>query len=134
MQPPAAIRAICLLAAGRDILPAMVADDRREFQRLRLAKPILALMDGQNALILDIGVGGAYIEHYGAMPEGARFKLLFRWQSADVEFLCEVRRGRVIRTGGDGLSVVSHSGVRFLKPIGDAGARLNDMMATFVGR
>src|SRR4051794_21770431 len=112
----------------------MVASDRREFQRLRLAKPILALMDGQNALILDIGVGGAYIEHYGALPEGARFKLLFRWQRNDVEFLCEARRSRVVRTGGDHMSVVSHTGVRFLEATGDADARLNDMMATFVGR
>ena len=112
----------------------MVANDRREFQRLRLAKPILALMDGQNALILDIGVGGAYIEHYGALPEGARFKLLFRWQRNDVELLCEVRRSRVVRTGGDQMSVVSHTGVRFLEAIGEADARLNDMMATFVGR
>jgi hypothetical protein len=112
----------------------MVANDRREFQRLRLAKPILALMDGQNALILDIGVGGAYIEHYGALPPGARFKLLFRWQRNDVEFLCEVRRSEVVRTGGDQMSLVSHSGVRFLDPAGDADAHLNDMMATFVGR
>jgi len=34
----------------------MVTNDRREFQRLRLAKPILAQLDSQNALILDIGV------------------------------------------------------------------------------
>ena len=112
----------------------MVANDRREYQRLRLAKPILALMDGQNALILDIGIAGAYIEHYGALPPGARFKLLFRWQRADVELLCEVRRGRVVRSGGDNMSVVSHSGVQFVEAIGDADARLNDMMATFVGR
>ena len=112
----------------------MVANDRREFQRLRLAKPILALMDGQSALILDIGIAGAYIEHYGALPPGARFKLLFRWQRADVELLCEVRRARVVRSGGDNMSVVSHSGVQFVEAIGDADARLNDMMATFVGR
>lgn len=112
----------------------MVANDRREFQRLSLAKPILGLMDGQNALILDIGVGGAYIEHYGAMPEGTRLKLLFRWRGADVEFLCEVRRSRVVRSGGDNMSIVSHSGVRFIDAVGDADERLNDMMATFVGR
>src|SRR5437764_1344702 len=108
----------CLLVV-RDILTEMVTNDRREFQRLRLAKPILALMDGQNALILDIGVGGAYIEHYGALPPGARFKLLFRWQSADVEMLCEVRRARVVRGGGDNMSIVSHSGVRFVEAVGD---------------
>ena len=112
----------------------MVANDRREFQRLRLAKPILALMDGQNALILDIGVGGAYLEHYGAYPSGARFKLMFRWQGTDVEFLCEVRRSRVVRAGGDNMSIVSHSGVQFVESVGDADERLNDMMATFVGR
>jgi len=112
----------------------MVANDRRDYQRLRLAKPILALMDGQNALILDIGVGGAYIEHYGSLPQGARFRLLFRWQREDVEFLCEVRRSRVVRSGGDNLSVVSHSGVQFIEAAGGSEARLNDMMATFVGR
>ena len=112
----------------------MVANDRREFQRLRLAKPILALMDGQNALILDIGVGGAYVEHYGALPKGARFKLLFRWLGGDVEFLCEVRRSRVVRSGGDKMSIVSHSGVQFVEAAGQSEARLNDMMATFVGR
>jgi len=112
----------------------MVANDRREFQRLRLAKPILALMDGQNALILDIGVGGAYIEHYGALPPGAQFKLVFRWHGADVEFLCEVRRSVVVRSGGDNMSIVSHSGVQFIEAIGDADEHLNDMMATFVGR
>lgn len=112
----------------------MVADDRREFQRLRLAKPILALMDGQNALILDIGVGGAFIEHYGSLPRGAKLKLTFRWQGADIEFLCQVRRSRVVRSGGDNMSVVSHSGVQFVEAAGDSAMRLNDMMATFVGR
>lgn len=112
----------------------MVANDRREFQRLRLAKPILALMDGQNALILDIGIGGAYLEHYGALPPGARFKLLFRWLGADVELLCEVRRARVVRSGGDNMSIVSHSGVRFVEATRESDARLNDMMATFIGR
>jgi hypothetical protein len=112
----------------------VVTNDRREFQRLRLAKPILALMDGQNALILDIGIGGAYIEHYGALPPGARFKLLFRWQGGDVELLCEVKRSRVVRSGGDNMSLVSHSGVMFVEAAAGADARLNDMMATFVGR
>jgi len=112
----------------------MVTNDRREFQRLRLAKPILALMNGQNALILDIGVGGAYLEHYGAIASGARFDLVFRWQGEDVEFVCEVARSEVVRTGGDGVSIVSHTGVRFVAAEGDSEARLNDMMATFVGR
>ena len=112
----------------------MVTNDRREFQRLRLAKPILALMTRQNALILDIGVGGAYIEHYGAVASGSRFDLVFRWQGEDVDFVCEVARSEVVRTGGDGVSVVSHTGLRFVQARGESETRLNDMMATFVGR
>ena len=109
-----------------------MALERREFQRLRLAKPILALLDGQNALILDVGVAGAFVEHYGTLQPGQQFRLLFRWNGEDVEFLCEVRRSVVER--GSGESAVSHTGVRFVKAFGESEARLEDMMATFVGR
>ena len=108
-----------------------MAVDRREFQRLRLAKPILALLDGQNALVLDIGVGGAFVEHYGTFSPRQRFRLLFRWKAEDVEFLCEVRRTGVVRGSGD--SAVSHTGARFVEAFGESEERLQDMMATFVG-
>src|SRR5437899_3361422 len=76
-----------MLAAGFAYLSETMAVDRRDFQRLRLAKPILSLLDGQNALILDIGIGGVFIEHYGTFPPRQRFRLLFRWKSDDVEYL-----------------------------------------------
>ena len=110
----------------------MPANDRREAQRLRLANPILALLDGQNALILDVGVSGAFVEHYGEPNPGDRFTLLFRWKGTDVEFICEVAHTTVVRTTAT--STVSHTGVRFTKPVADAESRLNDMMATFVGK
>jgi len=110
----------------------MTSDDRREFQRLRLAKPILGMLEGHNALILDIGVTGAFVEHYGKAEVGERLMLLFRWKGTDVEYVSEVRRTGVIRKAAN--DVVSHSGLRFLQPIGDSEARLNDMVATFVGK
>ncbi len=110
----------------------MAASDRREFQRLRLAKPILALLDGQNALILDIGISGAFIEHYGEPKAGERQRLLFRWKGTDVEIIAEFAHTIVVRKTPN--AVVSHSGLRFVQAIGDAEARLNDMMATFVGK
>jgi hypothetical protein len=113
----------------------MQSDDRREFQRLKLAKPILATMDGESALIIDIGVAGAFLEHYGELARGHEFDLSFRWRGEDVAFRCEVARTTVVRTpGGDGASAVSHTGVRFVEPRGKSQARLHDMMATFVGR
>ena len=110
----------------------MVGSDRREFQRLSLAKPILGLLDGQNALILDVGVGGAFIEHYGMSLPGQRHKLLFKWKGEDVEFIAEVARSNVVRTSGP--MSVSQSGLRFVQAIGKSENRLQDMMATFVGK
>ncbi|MDQ3280568.1 MAG: hypothetical protein M3Q69_04065 [Acidobacteriota bacterium] len=108
-------------------------DDRREHQRLKLSKPILASMGSNNALILDVGLAGAFLEHYGSVRIGERFPLTFRWQGADVEFLCEVTRSTVVRDpGGDGKSLVSHTGVRFAEAFGDARVRLQDLITTFV--
>jgi hypothetical protein len=46
-----------------------------------------------------------------------------------------VARTSIVRApGGDGKSIVSHTGVRFVDAIGDANARLQDLIATFVGR
>lgn len=113
----------------------MVADDRRKFQRLELQKPILALMRGQNALVLDIGMAGALIEHYGEAQHGDRFPLVFRWQGKDVQLECEVVRSTVSRAvAGDGQSSASHTGVRFIDPTGEDAERLQDLIVTFVGR
>lgn len=108
--------------------------ERREYQRLKLTKPILATMKGANALILDVGVAGAFLEHYGTVSAGDRFQLVFRWQGEDVEFGCEVARSVVVRDAvGDGANPVSHSGVRFIEAVGDSDDRLQNLIATFVG-
>ena len=113
----------------------MQHDDRRRFQRLRLSKPILALAREASVLILDLGVSGAMIEHYGTSAPGERFRLSFRWQGNDVEFSCEVVRSAVMRNpGGAAANVVSHTGVRFLEALGDSAEHLKQLMATFVGR
>lgn len=110
----------------------MLSSDRRQFQRLRLGKPILGLLDDQNALILDIGVSGAYVEHYGKPQIGRRVTLLFRWKGADVGFHCDVSHTDIIRSAAN--DVVSHTGLHFAQPIGQSEARVNDMVATFVGK
>ena len=92
------------------------------------------MMDGNNALVLDIGVSGALVEHYGVCTPGDKFILSFRWQGTDVEFVCAVVRSIVTREAAEGQSTVSHTGVRFTKAIGDSEKHLEDFMATFVGR
>lgn len=112
----------------------MTANDRREFQRLHLAKPILAQFGDGNALVLDIGVGGALIEHHGRAEPGEQRHLKFRWKGADVSFDCEVIRTRVVRERPNMETVTAHTGLRFIASHGRSDEYLNDMMATFVGR
>ena len=113
----------------------MLRDDRREFQRLKLSKPILATMGASNALILDIGLAGVFLEHFGTAEAGEQFPLTFRWQGEDVTFQCEVVRSTVVRLpAGDGKSIASHTGARFVDAEGQGRARLQDLITTFVGR
>ena len=113
----------------------MSSEERRQFQRLKLSKPILATIDEMNALILDVGITGALIEHYGTPSPGDKFTLTFRWQGEDVELDCEVARTSVVREpGGDGKSITSHTGVRFLPSEHGSHERLQNLIATFVGR
>ena len=112
----------------------MTSSDRREYQRLHLAKPILSQFGGDNALILDIGVGGALLEHHGLAESWEQRQLKFRWKGEEVDFTVEVIRSRVVRELVAMQTVTSHTGVRFLGSSRAAAEHLNDMMATFVGR
>lgn len=113
----------------------MLPSDRREFQRLRLAKPVLGLLDGMPALVLDLGVTGAFVEHHGTVQPGAEALLSFRWKAKSIEFLCRVAHSAVVRQpASDGISDVSHSGLQFLEPQGDSAGNLQDMIATYVGQ
>jgi len=109
-------------------------DDRRQFQRLKLARPILATVDGASALLLDVGVAGAFVEHQGRLQPGANFSLSFRWQGEELEFECEVVRTKIVKPSADSAAVIAHSGVRFVDASVDSYAKLRKMMATFVGR
>lgn len=107
--------------------------ERREFQRLKLAKPILGTLDKHSALILDIGLGGAFLEHRGRANRGLKFRLSFKWQGEDIAFDASVLRSSIVREGGEE-GIVSHSAVKFVGFVGNAEERLEQMMATFVGQ
>lgn len=109
----------------------MHSNDRRIFQRLRLPRPILGTLDGQNTLILDLGVIGAFVEHYGVATPKTRCRLQFKWQRDDIEIICDVARTEVVRRSG--AKALSHTGLRFVEAIGDSEERLNDLIASFVG-
>jgi hypothetical protein len=106
--------------------------DRRIFQRLRLPRPILGTLDGQNTLILDLGVIGAFVEHFGVTTPRTRSRLQFQWQGDQIEIDCEVARTEVVRRSG--ANALSHTGLRFIEAVGSSEERLHDLIASFVGK
>jgi hypothetical protein len=110
----------------------MHTTDRRIFQRLRLPRPILGTLDGQNTLILDLGVVGAFVEHYGVTTPKTTSRLQFLWQGEEIEILCEVARTEVVRRSGT--NALSHTGLRFIDAVGRSEERLHDLIASFVGK
>src|SRR5438105_6018717 len=109
-------------------------DDRRQFPRFKLPRPILAAIDGESALLLDVGVAGAFVEHHGKIEPGTHFTLSFRWQGEELDFMCEVARSKVVRPSVDAGSIVSHSGLRFVDASMQSKQKLQEMMTTFVRR
>lgn len=112
----------------------MNAEDRRAYQRLKLPKPMQAVVDGLHALILDVGMSGVFVEHFGKVATGDRFRLAFNWRGSDLDYTCEVIRSRVTRRSVGAQPALSQSGVRFVEAHGDSDDKLADMIATFVGR
>lgn len=112
----------------------MEVPERREFQRLKLVKPIRAALNGATALILDIGINGALVEHQGPARSGQNFDLTFRWQGSDITFHCDVVRSTIVTPPEGDEPAVSHSGLEFTSPVGDSEERLQEMMATFIGK
>lgn len=128
------LRFRCWRLSRSAILTPSMGSERRHSQRMKLAKPLLGMIDGQNGLILDVGISGAFVEHHGTYKTGERARLTFRWHGSDIEYLCEVVHTTVVREGFGRTPPVSHSGLRFVESIGGSDELLQDMMATFVGR
>lgn len=113
---------------------AVSGSDRRRFQRLSLANPAVATLGGRTALVLDLGVGGALVEHEGEIAPGSRTSLRIRWYQYEIDLTCQAVHSRLVNRSTDTRTAVSHSGLRFVDLSADTRHELQTMMATMVGR
>jgi hypothetical protein len=106
------------------------AEERREFQRLRLDPPISGSLGVTAVSILEIGVLGARV-HHAAPLEEKELELRFSHRDDEIGLRCEVVRSiesQDAKYPGSGIE----SGLRFLAAIGDSGDRLRAMLADLV--
>jgi hypothetical protein len=118
-------------------------EEKRSFQRLQLAEPISATLNDAPAVVLDVGVAGALIEHAGPVEIGSQARLKFTYEGRTMEFECEVARSTappplpsgVIQFPGTESPARNHqSGLRFLRGIGESDERLRLMLSEHVTR
>jgi hypothetical protein len=108
--------------------------ERRRFQRLSLANPAIASLGAGAALVLDLGVGGALVEHEGEISPGGRTSLRIRWYQYEIELACQAVHSRLMNRSTETRTAVSHSGLRFVDLSPETRHDLQTMMATMVGR
>ena len=76
-----------------------VIDERREYQRLNLTKPLDGWFGDFAVELVDVSASGAQIVHDDPLPEGARGLLRFTWRGEDIELTAEVARTMGQRSG-----------------------------------
>jgi len=76
-----------------------VIEERREFQRLNLTKPIDGWFGDFSVLVVEVSAGGAKLVHDEPIPMGSRGVLRFSWRGRDVEILSQITRSEGARSG-----------------------------------
>ena len=76
-----------------------MSDERREYQRLNLTKPLDAWFGDYFVQLVDVSACGAAMLHDDEIPIGARALLRFMWRGDDLELTAEVARTTGQRSG-----------------------------------
>src|SRR5687767_14617984 len=113
-----------------------IRDERREFQRLDLERPVVGRFGATNILIVNIGVAGALLEHHAEVGVGEQRRLVFQWANYEIQLSAEVVRSTVERFAGSGdkKTPVYRTGVKFLEAIGESDEWLRQMIGFYVTR
>ena len=118
-------------------------EEKRAFQRLQLAEPIPASLNDSYAMLLDLGVTGALVEHSLPVEVGSRARLKFKHEGKPIEMECEVVRStspQPLPTGVLPFPALDigprnfQTGVRFLRAMGDSDESLRLMLADHVDK
>jgi len=76
-----------------------VIEERREYQRLNLTKPVDGWFGDFSVLVVEVSASGAKIVHDDPLPSGSRGLLRFSWRGHDIEVLSEIARTDGARSG-----------------------------------
>jgi hypothetical protein len=101
-------------------------EERREFQRLHLTRPLSAALGGTSVKIVEVGILGARVQHADDV-RGEFAELRFDHGGNEIVMKCEI-----VRANGNSRNGERESAVRFLAAMGQSGDRLRDLLAGLV--
>lgn len=109
--------------------------ERRQRQRLRLTRSLIARYGAQGVVVVDVHECGARIEHFAPLTPGRSASLTFDWQSSRIHVDAKVVTSRVHRfaDGANG-GTVYQSGLEFASLSSEMAASLREVMATLIAR
>lgn len=113
---------------------AQRVEERRRVQRIKLSHPVFGQFSGVSCTLVDVGLGGARIEHNTPIQTGREGEMTFHWQGRKITFRAIVLRSKLERFSGPEALTVYHSGLRFVAPIGDSVEALRDAIVAQVVR
>ena len=76
-----------------------VIEERREFQRLNLTKPLDGWFGDFSVLVVEVSASGAKIVHDEELPMDSRGLLRFSWRGHELEILSQITRSEGARSG-----------------------------------
>lgn len=106
--------------------------ERREYQRIKLDLPLGGRFGPTNVLILDVGLGGALLEHHAPITLSEKRKLTFLWDGHELAFNAELVQTNLSRLADS--ERVFASNLHFLDGIGDSDRQLRRMIGAQVAQ
>lgn len=76
-----------------------MSDEKREFQRLHLSRPIDGWFGDFAVRLVDVSAKGGAIEHDDEIPPGSRALLRFYWRGEEIEITAEIVHNDAHRSG-----------------------------------
>lgn len=109
--------------------------ERREYQRIKLDLPLGGRFGPTNVLILDVGLGGALLEHHAPISLSEKRKLTFLWDGHELAFNAELVQTNLSRfVDSERVNPVLASNLHFLDAIGDSDRLLRRMIGAQVAQ
>lgn len=109
--------------------------ERRSLQRVRLAEPLRASIDGTKAFIVDVSLRGLRLLHQDELGPGSDVRIVrAEWDGYPIQLRCSIVRTVLFRAAAAGSRAQYHSGLTIIEAVGVSSIALKRLIEHHVER